>query len=195
MHCYFCYLLIQTPPPPFKVISITTIFLLLFLVESRIWRWSEVALWNRGVIRLLLRRVCFGIKMSRVSVGTIIKTRITYKISGTLISELPGCSNNIYYFIFINRMNIFPSGNRFTVTIINISGYISTGIVTASSIATIASTTAMTNPVIYSTSNMASIIGVLESRTVTSKMITTKFIEFLVTRMRRVANIIRYLHM
>ena len=116
--------------------------------------------------------------MFRGSVGDIIEPSLARNRAKTLFAELPGCTINLNKYIFINRMNVFISVNRFTVTITAITGGISTGTIAASSNVTIYSTMDMTTPTISSTSTMTTSVGLFESRTVRMKIITIIFIAF-----------------
>ena len=92
-------------------------------------------------------------------------------------------------------MNIFPSGHIFMVNITDIMGDVATGTIEASSTVTIYFTIYMTTPTISSTSTIAAVIVLFESRTVRAKMINTTFVSFSTIIMRRVAFIICPLRM
>ena len=114
--------------------------------------------------------------MLKVIVGGIIEPIIYHKRADKRLVELPGCNRNINDCIFINRMNIFPSVHRFTVTIMDITGAIDTGSIVALSVVTIYPTMDMTTSTISSTSTTSAVIGLLEFRTVTENIITTTFV-------------------
>ena len=123
--------------------------------------------------------------MFRVSGGGNIKGRLNYNRADTIFQKFQVLTETSTTVFSINRMHIFPSDHRFTVTIMGIKGTIATDTVEVSSTVKIYSTATIPTPTISSTSNMSTGIGLLESRIVRAKTITTTFVEFVAISMRR----------